>query len=103
MDDPDRASMVIVAVLLATVLLRLFLVALVVWLLIPRRRTCPPCSEVTVPIREPSFLRYLLLERRWCTGCGWNGVARRGQVPTPEPKTTPTTSVMSLVLLVSVA
>src|ERR1051326_2500990 len=86
MDDPDRASLIIVAVLFGTVLLRLFLVALVVWLLIPRRRTCPHCSEVTVPIREPDFLRFLLLERRWCMGCGWNGVSRRGRSKRSEER-----------------
>jgi hypothetical protein len=48
-------------------------------LIFPRRRTCPQCNEVTVPILELTYLRFLALERRWCMSCGWNGIARKSK------------------------
>ena len=89
--------MLIVAVLLATVLLRFVIVAAVVYLLLPRETRCPHCDAEMVPIRNrfvDSVLRKV--ERRWCMECGWNGVIRRPRrAPTPldtrrrVPRTTP--------------
>lgn len=70
------SSTLTVLVLLATVLLRAGLVAGVVWALIPGRRVCPHCRDETAGLVTPRVLRTLLLERRWCPGCGWKGVCR---------------------------
>ena len=77
-DMNDDAEIVVVAVLLATVILRVLLVGIVVWMMVPRRQSCPQCSQATVPVLEPTVLRLLRLERRWCMACGWNGIARKG-------------------------
>src|SRR6185503_3322931 len=78
----DNAEILLAFVLFATVLLRVFLVAIVAWLMVPRRDKCPQCSEATVPLLESHLLRYVRLERRWCLACGWNGVARKGWTTT---------------------
>lgn len=45
---------------------------------------CPACGGVTIPIVLMGRLRRLpLVERRWCTGCGWEGLLRRGQRTAP--------------------
>lgn len=70
-------STLVVLVLFSTVLLRVALVLLVVWLLVPRRRYCPHCGETTDGVVTPALPRWLRLERRWCMACGWAGLARR--------------------------
>lgn len=48
---------------------------------LPSGRACPRCAaEDTLPIRW-AVLRPVRrwLTRRWCTLCGWEGVARRGR------------------------
>ncbi|MBI2403466.1 MAG: hypothetical protein HYV20_12195 [Gemmatimonadetes bacterium] len=59
-------SVLVVAVLMATVLLRLALVLGVIWLLIPDE-----LSRVS-----SRLARLLHLERRWCLACGWEGVSK---------------------------
>lgn len=73
--------MLIVGVLLATVLLRFTLVAVVVYLLLPRGPACPRCATGTALVQN-RLLRRLVpwLEHRWCLECGWSGVARRSPV-----------------------
>ena len=70
--------MLIVGVLLATVLLRFSLVAVLTYVLLPRGPACPHCAAQLTLIRN-TFLRRLLplLEHRWCLECGWHGVVRR--------------------------
>jgi hypothetical protein len=70
--------MLIVGVLLATVLLRFSLVAVLTYVLLPRALACPHCAAQLTLIRN-TFLRRLvpLLEHRWCLECGWHGVVRR--------------------------
>ena len=67
--------MLIVVVLLATVLLRATIVAVVVYLVLPKGSSCPRCSDRLTPIRHP-VLKLLLpkLEHRWCLACGWSGI-----------------------------
>jgi hypothetical protein len=69
--------MLIVGVLLATVLLRFGLVAVLTYVLLPRGPGCPHCGAQLAQIRN-TFLRRILprLEHRWCLECGWHGVAR---------------------------
>jgi hypothetical protein len=76
--------MLIVLVLLATVVMRLAIVTVVVYLLLPRGPACPRCGEPMLPLRN-RFFDHLVraLERRWCLGCGWDGVVRRGAGPPP--------------------
>ena len=70
--------MLIVAVLLATVLLRFSLVAVLTYVLLPRGPACPHCAERLTLIRNTFLQRVLpLLEHRWCLECGWHGVVRR--------------------------
>ena len=84
----DRRWLV-AAVLLATVLLRLVLVAGVAWLLVPARRACPRCGEGQLA-RVTSYLAGLLrLERRWCLACGWQGVSK-ACAPIPQDHHVPT-------------
>ena len=71
--------MLIVGVLLATVLLRFGLVAVLTYVLLPRGPTCPHSAAELTQIKN-TFLRRVLpvLEHRWCLECGWHGVVRRG-------------------------
>ena len=82
-------SVLVVAVLLATVLLRVALVLGVIWLLIPRRRWCPRCGgdELSRVASRPA--RWLRLEHRWCLSCGWEGVSKP-TVPVPLDVQVPT-------------
>lgn len=76
-------SSFVVLVLLATVGLRLALVAAVVWLLVPRRRQCPQCATATLPLVSPRAMRIARLERRWCLACSWVGISKRPLVLEP--------------------
>ena len=70
--------MLIVAVLLATVLMRVAIVGAVTYLLLPQGPLCPHCGIDMLPLRNRFFDRLLpALQRRWCLECGWNGVVRR--------------------------
>jgi hypothetical protein len=76
-------SGLVAAVLLATVLLRLVLVAGVTWLLVPARHACPRCGDDQLA-RVTSHLAGLVrLERRWCLACGWQGVSK-ARTPVPQ-------------------
>lgn len=82
-------SILVVAVLMATVLLRVALVVGVVWLLVPRRRQCPRCGGADLSRVASRLARLAYLERRWCLTCGWEGVSKptvavpvESQVPT---------------------
>jgi len=88
--------MLIVVVLLSTVLLRLAIVAWLVYRLLPPGPLCPHCHVEMMPIRNRFFDRLLpVLQRRWCLECGWNGLVRRSRAaptrtPTPRPAPRPT-------------
>jgi hypothetical protein len=70
--------MLVVGVLLATVLLRFGLVAVLTYALLPRGSSCPHCGAQLTLIRNTFLQRVVrLLERRWCLECGWQGVVRR--------------------------
>lgn len=79
-------GMLIVAVLFGLVLLRWVVLAVGVFLLLPRVRECPACFRSTIAVRRP-WLRRLLpwLEWRWCLSCGWEGPSRTGgRSPVPR-------------------
>ena len=78
--------MLVVVVLLVTVLMRVAIVAAVVYLLLQRGPLCPHCGVAMLPIRN-RLVQWLFpaLEQRWCIDCGWNGLVRRG-----APRSTPT-------------
>jgi len=70
--------MLVVGVLVATVLLRFSLVAVLTYVLLPRGPACPHCAAELKQIRNTFLRRVLpLLEHRWCLKCGWHGVVRR--------------------------
>ncbi|HET7296594.1 MAG TPA: hypothetical protein VFI66_05590 [Gemmatimonadales bacterium] len=70
--------MLVVLVLLVTVAMRVAIVAVVVYLLLPRGPLCPHCGVEMVALRNRFFDGVLpALQRRWCLECGWNGVVRR--------------------------
>lgn len=53
--------------------------------LLPTGRDCPRCGSETLPIRV-ALLRSVrrMLNRRWCTACGWEGIMRVSrQIPVP--------------------
>lgn len=71
--------MLVVLVLLATVLMRVALVATIAYWLLPKGSLCPRCQFEMLRIRNRFLAHALpLIERRWCFECGWNGVVRRG-------------------------
>lgn len=77
--------MLVVAVLLATVVMRVALVGAVAYLLLGQGGRCPHCGVAMLPIRNRLFDRVLpLLERRWCLECGWNGIVRRARRASPR-------------------
>lgn len=78
-------SGIAIAVLLATVGLRLGLVLVVVWLIVPRRVRCPLCDEPLVGVRLAPPARWLRLETRWCLACGWQGVGKCARTRAPVP------------------
>ncbi|HEU5320851.1 MAG TPA: hypothetical protein VFX28_08610 [Methylomirabilota bacterium] len=78
--------MLIVAVLLATVVLRVAVVCWAVYLLLPRGPVCRRCDNEMIRLRNRLLDAWVpVLERRWCLACGWNGVVRRGPAPSPRP------------------
>ena len=85
-------SVVTFIVLLAAVAIRVALVLFVVWWLIPARRRCPHCGELTATLVTHRGIRRIRLERRWCLTCGWEGIARRRLRPDtrqPAPRPVP--------------
>ncbi len=93
--------MLIVAVLLVTVLMRFVMVGVAVYFLLPRGTLCPTCGTEMLPIRHLVLDRvFPWLQRRWCLGCGWNGVVRREpappareELPAPRAPSRPVTRV----------
>ena len=79
--------MLIVVVLFITVLLRVGIVAVVVYLMLPATRACPRCGDEALLIRHP-VLRFVVpvLEHRWCLRCGWTGVVRRARRTPPQSR-----------------
>lgn len=82
-------SGLVVAVLLATVLLRLVLVAGVAWLLVPARHGCPRCGDDQLARVTSRLAGLVRLERRWCLTCGWQGVSKPS-APVPLNHQVPT-------------
>lgn len=82
-------SGLIVAVLLATVLLRLALVGGVAWLLVPSRHRCPRCGDDQLARVTSRLAALTRLERRWCLACGWQGVSKPS-APVPLDHRVPT-------------
>jgi len=71
--------MLAVVVLLALVLLRVLLLCLVAYLLVPAGRYCPACGAETVPLARAGLVRLVRgIERRWCMACGWSWYRKRG-------------------------
>lgn len=59
--------------------------------LLPSGRECPRCGSETLSIRV-RMLRPVkrLLNRRWCTSCGWEGIMRVSRhTPVPVPVEVP--------------
>lgn len=85
--------------LIALYLLLVFVLPLTLSLVVsfrslPVGRNCPHCSGETVPLVAPLLARVARLspvefQRRWCLGCGWEGVCRfaRGSRPAPAADT----------------
>ena len=85
-----RFELAVVVVLLALVVVRVLIVAVLGLLIIRPVRECPACFEPTVPIRLPLLLRLARrFEWRWCPACGWEGPARRVSEHWRGPKSHP--------------
>lgn len=67
---------IVLLVLTGSVAVPAGLVLSVAWALIPTRRTCPFCSTTTVRLVTSRAIRALRIERRWCLGCGWQGLSK---------------------------
>ena len=73
--------MLIVLVLLATVILRVGVVLVAVYLLLPRGPQCRACSTEMLRVSSGALDRWVpALERRWCLSCGWSGIVRRARL-----------------------
>jgi hypothetical protein len=71
--------MIAVVVLLALVLLRVVLLCVVAYLLVPAGRFCPACGQETIPLARAGMVRLVPgVERRWCMACGWSWYRKRG-------------------------
>jgi hypothetical protein len=56
------------------------------YLFLPAGRECPRCGEGTARIRSRvPGLGGRLMGKRWCLGCGWEGLARPEIVISPLP------------------
>jgi kynurenine formamidase len=66
----------IVLLLFAGVMLRVVLIGLVAWFIVPRRKVCPHCHAGTMALVTSPVLGRLRLQRRWCV-CGWSGLSKR--------------------------
>ena len=76
MNSAEEAEVLTAILLFALDGFRLLLLLIAVWFIIPRHRSCPACREQTQLVQGSRFLRWILLEKRWCLKCGWAGVAR---------------------------
>lgn len=83
--------MVLVLVFLALVLIRLVVMGFFLLLIVSVGPGCPACGGETILVRSYRLLRRIRrLERRWCLGCEWEGMVRRGpsrQVEAAVPET----------------
>jgi hypothetical protein len=72
------SEILIVIVLLATVVLRFVMAAVLAYLLVPRGLACPICTADLLPITHGRW-NWLLppLRHAWCLECGWEGLVRR--------------------------
>lgn len=73
--------MVLALTFLGLVVLRVALLTIGGLLLIRPVRRCPACFGPTVPVLISWLERLTRFEWRWCTGCGWRGLARRDRPP----------------------
>ena len=72
------SEILMVIVLLATVVLRFAMAALLAYLLVPRGLACPICRADLLPITHGVASRlFPALQHAWCLDCGWEGVVRR--------------------------
>lgn len=71
--------MVLALTFLGFIVLRVALLGVGGLLLIRTVRGCPACFQPTAPVRVRWLERLSRLEWRWCTYCGWRGLARRSR------------------------
>lgn len=71
--------MVLGLTFLGLIVLRVALLTVGGLLLIRPVRDCPACFQPTAPVLVPWLEQLTRLEWRWCTHCGWRGVARRAR------------------------
>ncbi|HUG39758.1 MAG TPA: hypothetical protein VMM12_04700 [Longimicrobiales bacterium] len=69
--------MVAALTFLGLIVLRVALLTLGGLLLVRPVRRCPACFRPTDPVLILWLERMTRFEWRWCTGCGWRGLARR--------------------------
>lgn len=57
-----------------------------IYIFLPSGCECPRCSNETLPIRSRLFRPIRrLVSLRWCSDCGWEGLARHDVEPRPFP------------------
>lgn len=68
---------------------KLCLALVMIYLLLPTDRRCNSCDGETLllrmsaPGRLAARLSFARVQRRWCPGCGWQGLARVIASPPP--------------------
>jgi hypothetical protein len=86
--------------LLLVFVLPLMLSLVVSYRSLPTCRDCPHCRSDCLRIVAPVLARLSAIspvefQRRWCLGCGWEGVVRLSREP-PLPRTIPASPVAGL-------
>ena len=77
-----RVAVLIASYLVLVLVLPILLSAIVSYRALPHGRDCPHCTARTIrlasrPLRIASRLHPRTdVQRRWCIGCGWEGMAR---------------------------
>jgi len=75
-------SLLVALYLLLVIALPLALSAGVSYRTLPEGTTCPLCRSETLLLRSrwlgwaSALLRRVVLQRRWCLSCGWEGIAK---------------------------
>jgi hypothetical protein len=56
------------------------------YLFLPTGKDCPRCSSETLLLRSRTLRPVRrLVNLRWCTSCGWEGVTRHAMITRPLP------------------
>jgi len=86
--------LLITVYLLLVFVLPLLLSLAVSYRSLPNGRACPQCQGESLPLVAPVLRRLSVVspqqfQRRWCLGCGWEGIVRLSRAQLASPEATP--------------